>query len=100
MLDETQFGRRFRSRSARQGKDPESARLDAMTERAQSTLQRDSAVGDPQESPTSLLSYERIAAAAREPEYPTASIVNLVSALSVQGDTSASPIRVSEQVCG
>ena len=72
-----------------QGADRELARLAAMTDRAEASLKRACATGDPQEIADAVAEFERIEETAREPEYPTA-LINLVNALIVQAEASGS----------
>jgi len=72
-----------------QGADRELARLAAMTDRAEASLKRACATGDPREIADAVAEFERIEETAREPEYPTA-LINLVNALIVQAEASGS----------
>ena len=72
-----------------QGADRELARLAAMTGRAEASLKRACATGDPQEIADAVAEFERIEETAGEPEYPTA-LINLVNALIVQAEASGS----------
>lgn len=70
----------------------ESARLAALTERAEKALERACAAGDPQGIADAVAKFERIEGRAREPrrrQYPTA-LINLVNALIVQPEASGS----------
>jgi tetratricopeptide (TPR) repeat protein len=72
-----------------QGADRELARLAAMTERAEASLERACAAGDPQEIADAVAEFERIEETARGLGYPTA-LINLVNALLVQAEALAS----------
>ncbi len=71
------------------GADRELARLAAMTERAQKTLEGACAAGDPQLIADAVERFRRIEQTARGPQHPTA-LINLVNALIVQAEVLAS----------